>query len=128
MKDTSEAGRTLSPALSYATAKLQEAFRAFLKLPDERNALRVIDTGRFCLNVGLPLAAEAGQSTRPWSELYDSAADFLREHKSSTVLQFPPSDDKLNLLIDVVYELQRDVGELKAKRRVVRIVESEVAA
>lgn len=102
----------LHPAFTYCSAKLDEAIATHQRTPTTENLVHVADIGRMAWNVGASLASDAGMPREPWSDLQNAAREYVQT--GGVGIPFPEQNQRtIGLLVDVVYELQRDIRNLE---------------
>ena len=110
------------PGYFYAEAITEAFIRDVKSVPyedkegRERKLLAALDYGRTLLNVAEPLARAHGFPCA-YADLYQRIQNLARPWRDDGKEQFIESP-KVELVLDVLYEVQREIRELKKKRRI----------
>ena len=123
----------LDSSFLFAKEQLRQAISRHRSQPTEANLIRVADVCREAVNIGGLIAREAGFESREFHTLYDIGTDYTRSRWHSKQPQERPkmAENQIAVLVDVIYELQRDVRELKSaqlrKPKVAKVARKEAA-
>lgn len=121
--------RELCPGYLYAQAIAHSLIKEFKKTPltekerREEKLLAVLDFGRTLLNIAAPIA-EAHGFKGAFFDLYQECQDCARPWADASKEHFI-EDSKTALVLDVVYEVQRELREVKraiAKKKKAAVV------
>lgn len=116
----------MSPSFAFAKLSVDSAIRAFTHLQpweDSRQELaQCLDLGRLMLNVCYPLACDANSpEAEEYLKLYQRCQDTVRPWVKKTLPTDGYSDrNTLKVILDVAYETQREVRQLRDGLKVKR--------